>query len=252
MIDLHSHILWGMDDGAADQVESLGILAAAWTAGTTDIVATPHCNAQYPYEPETVDRTLAELAEKSGGQPKVHRGCEFHLSFDNIDHLLHQPFVYTINSKQYLLKECPDFHVGRYTEGVLRRLVDAGLVPIIAHPERNPALRRKLDRVEAWVELGCLMQVTALSVTGGFGGSAKDASVRLLDRGLVHVIASDAHDVAFRHARLDEAYEAVRLCYGVDTAELLFLDNPEAIIKGLPVSGGKQTLAQPSRKWWQF
>jgi protein-tyrosine phosphatase len=96
------------------------------------------------------------------------------------------------------------------------------------------------------------MQVTALSVTGGFGGSARDASVRLLDRGLVHVIASDAHDVAFRHARLDEAYEAVRLCYGVDTAELLFLDNPEAIIKGLPVPGGKQTLAQPSRKWWQF
>jgi protein-tyrosine phosphatase len=199
-----------------------------------------------------VDRTLAELAEKSGGQPKVHRGCEFHLSFDNIDHLLRQPSVYTINSKQYLLMECPDFHVGRYTEGVLRRLVDAGLVPIIAHPERNPALRRKLDRVEAWVELGCLLQVTALSVTGGFGGRAKAVSGHLLDRGLVHVIASDAHDAAHRHARLDEAYAAVRLSHGVDTAELLFLDNPEAIVKGLPVPGGKQGLTEPRRKWWRF
>lgn len=254
MIDIHSHILPGLDDGPAAIEQSLAMLADASAAGSTDIVATPHCNAEFPYDPALVERTMAELAAQSGGAPKIHRGCEFKLSYDNVDQLLRQPRDYTINSHQYLLLECPDTQIGVYTDGVLRRLLDAGLAPMIAHPERHPVLQRNTDRIERWVDLGCLVQVTAMSITGGFGNQAKAAAKRLLDRGLVHVVASDAHDPSYRPARLDQAYAAVVSSYGEDAAEVLFIDNPAGIIRGLPVSGGRQTLASEAkqRRWWPF
>lgn len=228
------------------------MLQAATESGTTDIVATPHSNAQYPYQTELINRRIEELEAKTGGRPKIHRGCDFHLSFDNIDHLLDRPATYTIAGKQYLLVECPDFHVGRHTETVLKRLLDAGIVPIVTHPERNPILQRKLGRLEAWVELGCLVQVTALSLTGGFGGLARSTAQRLLEQGLVHVVASDAHDPEHRHPRLSEAYKTVLSRYGADAAEILFTANPHGVIEGLPLPGGKQLLAEPSRRWWRI
>ena len=193
-----------------------------------------------------------ELAKATGGRPRIHVGCEFHLTFDNIDRLMENLSTYTINSKQYLLVECPDFHIGRHTESVLRRLLDEAIVPIVAHPERNPTLRSKLSRVEEWVEMGCLTQVTALSIVGGFGGSAKSAGLRLIERGLVHIVASDAHDPVNRHPRLEDARQAVASRFGEDTAELLFLDTPRAVVEGLPVAGGKQNLADPPSPWYRF
>jgi protein-tyrosine phosphatase len=135
---------------------------------------------------------------------------------------------------------------------VLRRLVDAGLVPIVAHPERNLAIRQEIERLERWVELGCLTQVTALSLLGGFGGSAKAAGMRLLDRGLVHIVASDAHDPAVRHPRLDEAYRAVRSRFDEEMAELLFTDHPRAVVEGRVLAGGKLIFGRPAARWYQF
>jgi protein-tyrosine phosphatase len=249
MVDIHSHVLCGMDDGASTMEESLALLEIARESGTTDIVATPHCNPQYAYQPELVDRAVAELNARAGGRPKVHRGCEFHLTFDNIDLLVNHPSAYTINGRQYLLIECPDSHVGKHTEPVLERLLERGLVPIVTHPERNPMLQRKIDRVAAWVELGCLTQVTALSITGAFGGPAKAAAAQLLERGLAHVVASDAHDPKRRHTSLSEAYAAVQSRCGHDAAELLFEANPRRIVEGLPVSGGRQPYGRPPGLW---
>jgi protein-tyrosine phosphatase len=252
MIDIHSHVIWGVDDGARSVEESIAMLEAARESGTTDIVATPHANSEYTYEPALVEERIEELAAKTGGTPKIHRACEFHLNFDNVDHLLERPFAYTINGKQYLLIECPDFNVGRHTDAVLRRLVDAGLTPIVAHPERNPVVRKEPERLERWVELGCLTQVTALSILGGFGGSAKAASMRLLDRGLVHMVASDAHDAVCRHPRLDEAYTVVRSRCDEDTAEILFTENPRAVVEGLALAGGRLFPWQPAARWYEF
>jgi protein-tyrosine phosphatase len=252
MVDIHSHILWELDDGSGSMEESVAMMQVARESGTTDIVASPHSNSEYAYRPELVDQRIRELTARTGGQPRVLRGCDFHLSFDNIDHLLDQPGTYTINGKQYLLVECPDFHVGKHTEIVLQRLVDAGIVPIVTHPERNQVLQRKLGRVEEWVELGCLVQVTALSVTGGFGGVAGSACNKLLDRGLVHVVASDAHDPKHRSPSLDKARKTIRSRYGDDAAEMLFTENPRNIIEGLPVVGGKQPCLEAPKRWWQF
>src|ERR1039458_6982837 len=253
MVDMHSHVVWGLDDGATDIEQSLSMLRAAAASGTTDIVATPHSNAEFTYQAELLEERMRELALRTGGTPRMHRGCDLHLSFDNIDEVLQGLGRYSINGKQYLLVECPDFHVGKHTEKVLQRLMDCGMVPIVTHPERNPVLQEKLIRVEEWVELGCLVQVTALSISGGFGRRAHGAAGRLLERGLVHVVASDAHDPEHRHARLDEAYGIVRSRYGEEEADMLFTDNPLAIIEGIPLTGGKQMPqgAAPKR-WWQY
>ena len=253
MIDIHSHVVWGLDDGATGVEQSLSMLRAAADSGTTDIVATPHSNAEFSYQAELLEERICQLSASTGGKPRIYRGCDFHLSFDNIDDVLERPAKYSINGKQYLLVECPDFHVGKHTERVLQRLVDYGIVPVLTHPERNPVLQRDLSRLEEWVDLGCLVQVTALSISGGFGRTACAAVGRLLDRGLVHVVASDAHDPEYRHARLDEACGLVRSRYGEEQAAALFTLNPQAILDGAQLAGGKQFPQDTaSRHWWQF
>jgi protein-tyrosine phosphatase len=252
MTDIHSHVIWDVDDGPATLEESIVMLRAAAEDGTADLVATPHANPRYPFQHEIAWQRIRELTEATGGRPRIHLGCEFHLTFDNVDHLMDNLGLYTINGKQYLLVECPDSHIGRHTESILRRIVEAGVVPIVAHPERNPVLRQKLSRVEGWVESGCLLQLTALSVTGGFGASAREAALRLLDRGLAHFVASDAHDPVRRHPRLGEARQLVLSRYGEDAAEILFSENPRAVVEGTPLSGGKQLAWQRPVRWYQF
>ena len=253
MIDIHNHIVWGLDDGASSIEDSLAMLGAAWQDGITDIVATPHANTQHQFHAAALGLRTEELTRRREGAPVIHRGCEFHLSSDNIALLLDRPSSYTINAGPYLLLEFPDLHMGRHVESILRQLLDLGIVPIVAHPERNPLLLRNFDRLESWIELGCLVQLTARSITGGFGGPSRSAAFGLLNRGLVHVVATDAHDPQYRPPLLSAAYQAVRVRFGRDLAEILFTDNPRDIIQGRPVPGGKLMLAgPPKRRWWQL
>jgi protein-tyrosine phosphatase len=253
MIDIHSHVVWGLDDGASSPEDSLAMLRIASEDGITDIVATPHSSAQYLFQPGLLQQRTEELARRSEGKPVIHAGCEVHVSSDNIGPLLDSPATYTINAGPYVLLEFPGLQIGRHTESILRQLLDAGIVPIVAHPERNQPLLRDLARLESWVELGCLAQVTALSITGGFGSPPRSAALRLLDRGLVHVVATDAHGPQYRTPTLSAAYRVVHARFGEDAAELLFTDNPRDIIQGRPLPGGKLMLAgPPKRRWWQF
>jgi protein-tyrosine phosphatase len=252
VVDIHSHILWGVDDGPSTLEEGLAIIAEASANGTTAIVATPHLNPHYAYRPELTGSRIAELIESTGGTPRIYRGCEVHLTLDNVDQVLNSASDYTINGKQYLLVELPHAQIGRHIDLVLRHLLDAGISPIVAHPERNPVLRQKPDMVAEWVELGCLMQLTANSITGGFGASAKAASIQMLDRGMVHIIASDSHDSVHRHPRLNEAYQFILGNYGEDCAEVLFNEHPRDIVEGLRLSGGRQMFERSSVPWWRF
>lgn len=252
MVDIHNHLLWGLDDGASTFDESLAMLEVASASGTTDIVATPHANAHYVYQPELTVQRIEELQSRTACPLKIHHACEFHLSFDNIDQFFEWPFTYTVNGNQYLLLECPEEYIGGYTDEILRRIVAVGVVPIIAHPERNQAIQNKLERLESWVDAGCLVQITALSLLGGFGTLARAASFRLLERGIAHVVASDAHDPLHRNPRMDQAYQLVGTRYGDSWAELLFTTNPMAVVKGLSLSGGKQAGFAKSAKWYEF
>jgi protein-tyrosine phosphatase len=109
------------------------------------------------------------------------------------------------------------------------------MTPVITHPERNRLLRARLDSLEEWARLGCLLQVTAQSFTGQWGHEAADFCDTLLRRDLVHIVASDAHDTEHRPPRLDEAFDLVARRYGDEDADRLFVTNPAALIEGTPI-----------------
>ena len=240
-----------MDDGAPTIEVSLEMLRLAAEAGTTDIVCTPHSNGEFEYVPEIIDARIAELTKLTGGVPRIHRGCDLHLSFDNISEAMENPSKFSICGGRYVLVECSDLHISGSMDKVLDRLLGIDLVPIVTHPERNPILQKELGKLDGWVEQGCLVQVTALSVLGGFGKRAEATATTLLAKGQVHVIASDAHDPVHRHPKLDEAFAAIASRYGEDIARMLFIDNPGRIIRGQYVAAERWQRAEP-RKWWQF
>ena len=200
-------------------------------AGTTDIVATPHANDKYPYDTETVHAKVAELQAACGGI-RIHWGCDFHMSYGNVQDALQYPTKYTINGGSYLLIEFSDMAIPPNTSAVLDQLLSVGIIPIVTHPERNPILQKKLSLLVDWVERDCLVQVTAGSFRGRFGKAAAKAAEELMARNLVHVVASDAHDLRHRTPVLDRAYEHVEKHYSLQHAEALFVRNPRAVVAG--------------------
>jgi protein-tyrosine phosphatase len=245
MVDIHSHILWGLDDGAETLEESIAMLKVATESGTTDIVATPHANSQYRYQPEVIRQRIEELsASLPDGKPRIHRGCDFHLSFDNVQDAMETPAKYVINNGPYILVEFPNSLLAGM-QRVLTTLIDCGLIPIITHPERQMQLRRINDEFLEWIRMGCLVQVTAQSLLGRFGKHAEESAWRMVRRGLAHFVASDAHDPQDRPPRLDLAFEALSSRVGQSHAQLLFIDNPKAVLCGERVS-----VNIPEKKSW--
>jgi protein-tyrosine phosphatase len=177
--------------------------------GITHIVATPHANDTYAYSRDRVRELVAELAYKVEDRLAFSIGCDFHLSYENIEDAIAHPQRYTIAAKRYLLVELSDYGIPPKMNEGLRALQAAGMIPIITHPERNVILQRAPERILEWVEAGCLVQVTASAVTGFWGATAKQVAMWLLENNVVHVLATDAHDDKNRPPILSEAHEAV-------------------------------------------
>ena len=224
------------------------MLRAAADAGTTDIVATPHANLQFKFDPE-LNRQLADtLSLEMGGRIRIHLGCDFHLTFDNIQALMVHPARFTINGGRYLLVEFSDLIIFRNTTEIFQQLLSAGLVPVITHPERNLLLQQRLDELKTWVGMGSLLQVTTQSLTGYWGSKARKFSETLMAGDLVHVFASDGHDLEHRPARMDEAFALVKSEWGEARAQRLFVENPQAVIDGAPLP--EPVELTPRRKAW--
>jgi protein-tyrosine phosphatase len=250
MIDIHSHIIWGVDDGARNREDSIAMLRLAAETGTTDIVATPHCDRQYKFDPAMRDERIRELMDETGGVPRIHPGCDFRLSFDNVRIGLQEPARFTINGLRYLLVEFDDALIPPATEEIFRRFMDRGICPVITHPERHPILQGSFERLQSWKQMGCLLQVTAQCLTDRFGRAARESAWELLRRGLVHVIASDAHDTERRPPRLDQARDILTREMGAEAAELLLVANPLAILAGEPAWGCASTAMELRKKSW--
>lgn len=235
MIDIHSHILPGIDDGARDWDDTLALLRVARDAGTTDIVASPHADTKYVFDSTKVDDLLDEARRKAPDGLRLHRGCDFHLMYDNIAAALRDPSRFTINGGRYLLVELSDMVIFPNTGEMYSQLEQAGMTIILTHPERNPLIRQRLELIERWVSEHRLMQLTASSLLGLWGPKALAFSRTLLDRGLVHFIASDGHDLRVRPPRLDLAREWVDKNYGNELSRLLFAEHPKAVIDNRPI-----------------
>lgn len=235
MIDIHCHPLPGVDDGARTFEIAVNMLRVAAADGVTDLVATPHCNYSYKFDPNVNRQLVAQLQAAVGESPRLLMGCDFHLSYDNIQQCAENSKNFTINQSSYLLVELPDQFIPDQISRVYYDIQVAGIIPIITHPERNLLLQRRPEMIQHWVAHGCLVQVTAQSYTGGFGSRTRKFSERLLDAGMVHFFASDAHDVERRPPILSRCYRKVAQAKGEEIAELLLVKNPEAVINGEPL-----------------
>jgi len=256
MIDIHCHPLWGVDDGAKTFEDAVAMCEMAAADGITHLVATPHCNYRYPYNPEVNRARLAELQTAVGDSLRLLLGCDFHLSYDNIRQLIDQPGTFSINRTDYVLVEFGEQFIPEQFDHVFYEMQCAGLNPILTHPERNPIFQARPELLYHWVTRGCLVQVTAKSFTGGFGRRALRLAERWLDQNLIHFFASDAHDTRYRPPVLSECYRKVAEAKGAVVADLLLKRNPEAVVEGKPLPPGPPPLERSPLKrkkgWLSF
>jgi protein-tyrosine phosphatase len=235
MFDIHSHILPEIDDGARTWEIALQMCAIAWRDGIEHMVATPHCNEQYHYDRDFLDQLRKKLGDATGNKPALSLGCDFHLSFENIQEALVNPGRFTIGNTPYLLVEFSEFSIPPSLDGSLAKMRDSGLKPIITHPERNPILQRNPERVLDWARAGCIVQITANSLTGRWGKKALATAEWLFEREAVHVLATDAHNLDSRPPILSAARDKARQIAGELVADALVTLNPRAVIAGEPV-----------------
>jgi len=256
VVDIHCHPLAGVDDGPKAFEMSVAMAKMAAEDGTTHLVATPHCNYQYPFDVAVNQAKIDELQAAVGESPTLLMGCDFHLSYDNIRQLLDGQGPFTINRSKYLLIELDEHFVPQQFDNVLYDIQVAGFIPILTHPERNPVFVRHPALVSKWVMQGCLVQVTAQSYTGGFGQTAERLARLWLENGLVHFFASDAHDDKYRPPLLSRCYERVALEWGKPTADRLLVKNPQAVIQGQPLPPQPPPVdmheTKPKRSWLDF
>ncbi len=235
MIDIHSHILPELDDGAKSWEIAQEMCRMAAADGIEHMVATPHANERYAYDREHNSSVLNQLRSLIGKAPRLSLGCDFHLSYENLQDALVRPERYTIEDSHYLLVELSNYSIPASVEQSFSQLGDKGITPVITHPERNPILQQGPQRVLKWVEMGCAVQITASALTGSWGERAWRTAEWLLRRDAAHVLASDAHDTKHRVPKLSAARKEAAILCGPDVAEALVDDNPRAIICGAPL-----------------
>lgn len=233
MIDLHCHILPFVDDGAASWEIAKQMCEMALNDGISHIVATPHANPEFEYSREDLSKHLMELQTRVKGKMKFSLGCDFHLSYENIQLLWADPGRFLIEGTPYLLIEFNDYALPPNFEHLLFRMnTELNIRPILTHPERNPILQRHPETVLRWLDAGCLIQVTAGALVGNWGRRAQEVAVWLLRKNAIHVVATDAHDPNKRPPILSVAREFLVKMSGGLTALNLLDKNPLAILEG--------------------
>jgi len=235
VIDIHSHILPEVDDGSKSWDVSVAMCRMAAADGITHQVATPHANDRYHYDRAYLQTLVAHLQSLVGPALKLSLGCDFHLSYDNMQDVLANPERYAIEGTHYMLVELSNYSVPQQTTDCFMQLGDRGITAIITHPERNPILRESLPRVVEWAEQGCVIQMTGSALTGFWGERVRQAAIWLLERQAVHVLATDAHDLEKRVPVLSTSRDAAAEICGEEIAEALVEANPQAIISNQPL-----------------
>lgn len=254
MIDIHSHILPGIDDGAQTETDSIAMAKQAVQEGITKIVATPHHKNRhyenYKEEIRTHVNVLNELLDEHNVPLEVLVGQEVRIYGDILADY-EKGEIQTINDSNYLLIEFPFDSVPQYAERLLYDLQIAGLRPVIVHPERNRELIENKTRMYEIIRSGALSQVTAASLLGKFGKNAEQFSFELIDADLTHFIASDAHNTTKRTFYMQEAFELVEEKYGADVA-YMFRENGHLLVENLNVHQLEPRPIKRKRSFFNF
>lgn len=233
MIDIHCHILPGIDDGAATIEDSVVMARAAVQEGITTIIATPHHKNNKFSNPKSSILTkvndLNTVLKQENIPLTILPGQEVRIYGEVLEDYYKEEIL-TLNHTKYLFIEFPSSSVPRYAERLLYELQTEGIIPIIVHPERNKELQEKPDLLYQFVKNGALTQVTASSVAGYFGKNVKKFSEQLIEHNLTHFLASDAHNLRNRSFKIVEAYSVIEESFGIDYF-YLFKENVELLLK---------------------
>lgn len=252
MIDLHIHILPGIDDGPADAEGTVELARACLADGVRAVAATPHVSERYFTRPERIQQGLdeARAAMKAAGLDlKIYGGAEIaidqmgRLTDDDLRALAIGP------GGKYALLEAPYAAWPMELENQAGRLATLGIRSILAHPERSAGVQASggIEKLEMAVSRGVCVQVTAGSLAGRFGGTAQATARTLLERGLVHLVASDAHNTDRRPPRMSDA---VREVGSPELAQWLTADVPFAIVNGEKLPERPQVASKPRRRFF--
>lgn len=235
MIDIHSHILYGLDDGAQNPEETLAMARQAVEQGITGIVATPHhLDGTYVNPPELVHRRIQdvkELLEKNDIPLTLFAGMEIHVYGEVVEDLKSQRVITYNDQQHHLLLELPHDHVPRYIEKLVFDIQCSGYVPIIPHPERNKEMREDPNLLYRLVKQGAMAQLTAASVVGKFGKKIQKCSMDMIGHHMIQFIATDAHNTGNRGFVLKEAYEHIGSKFGQEYVQL-FQESAKQITEG--------------------
>ncbi|WP_143461880.1 tyrosine-protein phosphatase [Levilactobacillus enshiensis] len=258
LIDLHCHILPGVDDGAKDLPMALEMAKAAVEQGISNILLTPHhMDGDYTNHKDDVLKKTEVFQQEivNAGIPlKVFPGQEVHLTGELLQAIDDDDILFMDEGGKYLLLELPHSGVPEYTEEMLFELMARGITPVIAHPERNHGFQKEPDKIFDFIEMGCLTQLTSSSYLGVFGKKVETLTDKLIRANLGFVFSSDAHNFEGRRFLMNDAFKKLKKHEGTRKAEL-FNSNARSIINGEEVPVPEITRVSDvknRRRFWVF
>ena len=248
MIDVHCHLLPGIDDGARDMGEALAMARAAYENGIRFSIVTPHIHpGRYENSAQKISGSLSrfEVALSKAGIPlRLGMAAEVRLSPEILPMIERDqiPFLGELDGYRIMLLEFPHSHIPPGAEQLVEKLLAMNVRPVIAHPERNKDVMRKYSKIEPFIEMGCFLQLTASAVAGRFGKKSHKCALQLLGSDAFMMLATDAHDLKGRYPELREGYQAAVELVGPEDARKLVLDNPMAVVKSQLVPEGDKVV----------
>lgn len=255
MVDLHCHLLPGIDDGSKSMEISLCLAREATENGVTHALLTPHhMNGHYVNHKQDVIRRTTEFQKQLRKHEiplKVFPGQEVRINGHLLDALDKGDILFADAGNRYLMLEFPDDDVPYYTSQMIFDLQQRGITPVIVHPERNTKVMEKPDLIYQLLRKGCLSQITASSYVGTFGKKVEKFSRRLIEAGQGYVFASDAHDLPERKYEMRQAFDKLRQEFGQGLAEQ-YRQNAQLIINGEDVPLNNLRVLRKKKRFWLF
>lgn len=252
LVDIHCHILPGIDDGSKDWETSIKLAHAAVKDGITHAVVTPHTlNGRYLNHKKDVIKLTAEYQKRLKDENiplTVFPGQEVRISGDLPQALDDDDILFLDEDGRYMLLEFPSDDVPSYAKNMIFKIMQRGITPIIVHPERNSRILKEPVILQELIEQGCLVQITASSYIGTFGKDIEEMSRKFIEAGQCSCFASDAHDLPKRQYEYSEALEKLSNEFGQGVAQE-YRDNAQALVNGDNVQMNWRPLKKKKRFW---